>query len=136
MRLGVPGFGVSNVSQKTAAVSPNCILHGLEVLVGPVLVRLAEQEAVVPPVEPVHDHDQGPEPETDEEEPVVQKLVVGTEETVVPLAEPQAPLRAAVRGAVSPAALPPNEFAPALVTWPPLELTQPVLFPVTVDPET
>ena len=48
----------------------------------------------MPPLEPAQDHDQGPEPEMDEAEPVVQRLVVGAEETVVPFADPQAPFTA------------------------------------------
>src|ERR1700722_4159208 len=55
-------------------------------------VLLAEQLAVVPPLAPAQLHDHGPEPETDEAEPVVQRLVVGAVETVVPFADPQAPL--------------------------------------------
>src|SRR5262249_25619896 len=61
VRLAMPGFLVSNVSQKIGAVSPNCIPHALDVLVPR---RLAEQEAVVPPLEPVQLHANGPLPDT------------------------------------------------------------------------
>ena len=54
-------------------------------------VLFAEQLAVEPPPEPVHDQLHGPEPETLEAEPALQRFVVGAEATVVPLAEPQEP---------------------------------------------
>jgi len=52
----------------------------------------AEQEAVVPPLEPEHDQLQGPEPVTDEAVPILQRLMVGAEARVAPLDEPHAPL--------------------------------------------
>ena len=55
-------------------------------------VRLAEQDALVPPLTPAHVHDQGPEPVTLEAEPTVQRLVVGVVLTVVPFALPHVPL--------------------------------------------
>jgi hypothetical protein len=55
----------------------------------------AEQLAVVPLLEPVQDHVHGPEPVTLDAVPAVQRLVVGTVLTVVPLAEPQVPFTAA-----------------------------------------
>ena len=56
----------------------------------------AEQEASVCPVpEPAHVHIQGPVPETAEDVPAEQRLLVGIEETATPLAEPQAPLTVA-----------------------------------------
>ena len=66
----------------------------------------AEHEAVEPPLEPVHDQDQGPEPETEEAEPAEQRLLVGADETLVPLAEPQEPF---VLTSEHDAALPPLE---------------------------
>jgi hypothetical protein len=68
-------------------------------------VLLAEQLAVVPPFDPVHDHDQGPLPVIAVAVPVEQKLPLGAVETVVPLAVPQVPLT--FKGAVQEAAVPP-----------------------------
>ena len=45
----------------------------------PLTLSNAEQLAVVPPLIPVQDHDHGPEPDTAEAEPALQKFVVGTE---------------------------------------------------------
>ena len=59
---------------------------------GVTTVLFAEQVAVVPLLEPAQDQVKGPVPLTDEVEPVVQRLVVGAVETVVPFADPQAPL--------------------------------------------
>ena len=52
----------------------------------------AEQVALVPPLEPPQLHVHGPEPATDEAVPAVQRLVEGADETVVPFADPHAPL--------------------------------------------
>ncbi len=43
--------------------------------VGVETVREAEQDAVVPPLLPVHDQLHGPEPETEDADPVVQRLI-------------------------------------------------------------
>ena len=60
-----------------------------------VVVLLAEQLAVAPPLEPVQDHDQGPVPETLDVAPTVQRFVVGATLTLVPFALPQVPATAA-----------------------------------------
>ncbi len=51
----------------------------------------AEQLAVVPPLDPVQLHVQGPVPRTVVEVPALQRLVVGAEVKVPPWAEPPAP---------------------------------------------
>jgi hypothetical protein len=45
----------------------------------PLMMTLAEQPTVVPPLEPTQVQYQGPEPVTAETEPAVQRLVVGAE---------------------------------------------------------
>jgi hypothetical protein len=55
-------------------------------------VCVAEQEADVPPFDPAQVQLHGPLPVTLEAVPKVQRLVVGIDETVVPLADPQEPL--------------------------------------------
>lgn len=52
-----------------------------------------EQEAVVPVFNPVQDQVQGPDPETEEAVPAVQRLVEGAELKLAPLEDPQAPSR-------------------------------------------
>ena len=47
---------------------------------GGVLWRNALQLPVVPPFTPAHDQLQGPEPETEDAVPVLQRFVVGTDE--------------------------------------------------------
>lgn len=59
-----------------------------------VVALLAEHEALEPPPEPLQVQFQGPEPVTALADPVEQRLAVGAELTVVPLAEPHAPLTA------------------------------------------
>jgi hypothetical protein len=54
----------------------------------------AEQLAVVPPLEPPQLHVHGPEPATDDDVPVEQRLVEGADDTLVPFADPHAPLTA------------------------------------------
>src|SRR6266581_6947703 len=54
----------------------------------------AEQLAVVPPLEPPQLHVHGPEPATDDDVPVEQRLVEGADDAVVPFADPHAPLTA------------------------------------------
>jgi hypothetical protein len=54
----------------------------------------AEQLAVVPPLEPPQLHVHWPEPATDDDVPVEQRLVEGTDDAVVPFADPHAPLTA------------------------------------------
>lgn len=60
-----------------------------------VLVLLAEHDAVVPPLEPVHDHVHGPVPDTAVAVPAEQRFVVGAVLTVEPFEGPQAPFTAA-----------------------------------------
>ena len=106
MRLGIPGFLVSKVSQKIAA-PPNCrpqfaptgpgvgVGVGVGVVGGvvpPATVADAEQLAVVPPLEPPQLHVHGPEPATDDAVPVEQRLVEGLDDAVVPFADPHTPL--------------------------------------------
>jgi hypothetical protein len=55
---------------------------------------VAEQLAVVPPLEPPQLHVHGPEPATDDDVPVEQRLVEGVDDAVVPFADPHAPLTA------------------------------------------
>jgi hypothetical protein len=83
--------GVLKVSQK-AAVPKLQFAEGVKVLC-PVelVVFLAEQAALVPPLEPSHDHVHAPEPETAVAEPVEQRLVLGAEARVELFAEPQTP---------------------------------------------
>ena len=52
----------------------------------------ATQVAVAPPLEPPQLHVHGPEPATDEAVPAVQRLAEGADDTVVPFADPHAPL--------------------------------------------
>ena len=54
----------------------------------------SEQLAVVPPLEPPQLHVHGPEPATDDDVPVEQRLVEGADDAVVPFADPHAPLTA------------------------------------------
>jgi hypothetical protein len=54
----------------------------------------AEQLALVPPFEPLQPHVHGPEPATDDDVPVEQRLVEGADDAVVPFADPHAPLTA------------------------------------------
>ena len=56
------------------------------------VLRLALQEALVPPLLPLQVQVQGPEPETALAVPALHKFVVGAEEKEEPLAESQAPL--------------------------------------------
>jgi len=51
----------------------------------------AEQLAFVPTLLPAHDHVQGPEPATADAVPVLQRLVVGFDATVVPFDDPHTP---------------------------------------------
>jgi hypothetical protein len=117
VRLGIPGFLVSKVSQKVTA-PPNCRpqfpLTGLGVGVDggvdpdpdpdpdadpdpdpdPDAANNtdAEQLALVPPLEPPQLHVHGPEPATDDDVPVEQRLVEGADDAVVPFADPHTPL--------------------------------------------
>jgi len=54
----------------------------------------AEQLAAVPPLEPPQLQVHGPEPATDDDVPVEQRLVEGVDDAVVPFADPHAPLTA------------------------------------------
>ena len=51
----------------------------------------AEQLAVEPPLEPTQVHDHGPEPDTADAVPTLQSPVVGADNKLAPLLEPQAP---------------------------------------------
>jgi hypothetical protein len=54
----------------------------------------AEQLAVMPPLEPPQLQVHGPEPVTEDDVPVEQRLVEGADDIVVPFADPQTPLTA------------------------------------------
>jgi hypothetical protein len=74
---------------------------------------LAEQDAVLPPFAPAHDQFHGPEPLTPLAVPLLHNPLVGADETVVPLVEPQAPFTGVAQAALAleqDAVLPP--FAP------------------------
>jgi hypothetical protein len=76
---------------------PQFPLTGLGVVTGPGVDGAdadAEQLAVVPPLEPPQLHVHGPEPATDDDVPVEQRLVEGADEAVVPFADPHAALTA------------------------------------------
>ena len=101
----MPGFLTSNVSQKVTgppnfipqfpATGPGAGVDGDPVPVpDPELAIDAEQLAVVPPLEPPQLHVHGPEPATDDDVPVEQRLVEGADNAVVPFADPHAPLTA------------------------------------------
>jgi hypothetical protein len=109
VRLGIPGFLLSKVSQKIAAL-PNCrpqfaptgpgvgVGVGVGVVGGvvpPATVADAEQLAVVPPLEPPQLHVHGPVPATDDAVPAEQRLVEGLDDAVVPFADPHTPLTGA-----------------------------------------
>ena len=122
MRLGIPGFLLSNLSQK-ATVPPNCMpqfpLTGLGVGVGdgpdPDAGSEAEQLAVVPPPEPLQLHVHGPEPATDDDVPAEQRLVEGLEDTVVPFADPHTPLTATGAACTTTVVLATGDVPPAPV---------------------
>jgi hypothetical protein len=63
----------------------------------PLVFKLAEQPALVPPLAPLHVHVHGPLPLTDDAVPVVQRLAVGAAVRSAPLLLPQAPLVAVTR---------------------------------------
>src|SRR3989442_755784 len=54
----------------------------------------AEHPALGPPLKPPQLHVHGPEPATDDDVPVEQRLVVGADDAVVPFADPHAPFSA------------------------------------------
>ena len=97
----MPGFLLSKVSQKMA-VPPNCMPQfpltgpgvGVGVGVGVGAASDAEQLAVVPPLEPPQLHVHGPEPATDDDVPVEQRLVEGADDALVLFADPHTPLTA------------------------------------------
>jgi hypothetical protein len=60
----------------------------------PLTIIFAEQLAVVPLYWPTQLHVQGPEPETVEATPAVQRLAVGIDGKLAPLEDPQAPFTA------------------------------------------
>ena len=91
-------------------------------------VSCAEHEAVAPPLRPAHDQVHGPVPDTVEDVPVLQRLVVGFDATVVPFAVPQMPFTGAGACGVS--------WAEQLAFVPPLEPAHDQLHgpvPLTVD---
>ena len=100
MRLGIPGFFLSKVSQKMAA-PPSCRLQfpatgpgvGVDDVDPPADADPtdAEQLAAAPPLEPLQLHVHGPEPAKDDAMPAVQRLAEGADDTVVPFADPHAP---------------------------------------------
>ena len=57
-------------------------------------IHARPQLALVPPLEPPQLHVHGPEPATDDDVPVEQRLVEGADDAVVPFADPHAPLTA------------------------------------------
>ena len=97
MRLGIPGFLASKVSQKIAAL-PNCMPQFPAT--GPGVVDPpppdadpadAEQLALAPPLEPPQLHVHGPEPATDDAVPAEQRLAEGLDDAVVPFDDPHTP---------------------------------------------
>ena len=65
---------------------------GVGVGVDPVPDADAEQLKLAPPLEPPQLHVHGPEPATVDAVPVEQRLAEGADDTVVPFADPHAPL--------------------------------------------
>jgi hypothetical protein len=109
VRLWIPGFFLSKVSQKIAAL-PNCMPQlpatgpdGGFVGVDPppddpppdAELAEAEQVAVAPPLEPPQLQVHGPEPATDDAVPAEQRLAEGLVDAVVPFADPHTPLTGA-----------------------------------------
>lgn len=70
--LGLPTL--QNAPEKVVSVAEYPLAAGPQT---PSCFKLALQEALVPLQEPLHDHDQGPVPETELGVPLVQRLVVG-----------------------------------------------------------
>jgi len=68
-------------------------------VVPPATVADAEQLALVPPLEPPQLHVHGPEPTTDDDLPLEQRLVGGADDALVPFADPHAPLTATAAAA-------------------------------------
>lgn len=93
----MPGFLVSNVSQKLTAV-PNCMPQfpatGVEDPPPDPEPDPADavQVAVAPPLVPAQLHVHGPEPTTDDAVPTEQRFVDGVDDDVVPFADPHKPL--------------------------------------------
>jgi hypothetical protein len=75
----------------------------------------AEQLAVVPPLEPPQLHVHGPEPATDDDVPVEQRLAEGADDAVVPFADPHAPLTATVAACTATVVLATGDVPPAPV---------------------
>ena len=67
----------------------------------PLILRGAEQDALVPPPDPLQAQPQGPDPETDVAVPVEQRFDDGADVTPTPSALPQAPLMAGHRSALT-----------------------------------
>jgi len=68
-------------------------------VVPPATVAGAEQLALIPPLEPPQLHVHGPEPATDDDVPVEQRLVEGADDALVRFADPHAPLTATAAAA-------------------------------------
>jgi hypothetical protein len=109
VRLGMPGFLVSKVSQKVAA-PPN--FKPQFPATGPGVVgddgdpdpepdpdpdpdSDAVHVALAPPLEPPQLHVHGPDPATVDAVPAEQRLAEGLDDTVVPFADPHTPLTGA-----------------------------------------
>ena len=75
----------------------------------------AEQLRLVPPLEPPQLHVHGPEPATVDDVPVEQRLVEGADDTVVPFADPHAPLIGAGLALTATVALATGDVPPAPV---------------------
>jgi len=70
---------------------------------------------VVPPLEPPQLHVHEPEPATDDDVPVEQRLVEGADDAVVPFADPHAPLTATVPACTTTVVLATEDVPPAPV---------------------
>jgi hypothetical protein len=70
---------------------------------------------VVPPLEPPQLHVHGPEPATDDDVPVEQRLLEGADDAVVPFADPHAPLTATGAAVTTTVVLAAADMPPNLV---------------------
>ena len=75
----------------------------------------AEQLALVPPLEPPQLHVHGPEPVTDDDVPVEQRLVEGADDALVTFADPHAPLTATAAAPTATVVLAIGDVPPAPV---------------------
>ena len=88
---------------------------GVGVVDPPATVADAEQVALVPPLEPPQLHVHGPEPATDDDVPVEQRLLEGADDAVVPFADPHAPLTATGAAVTTTVVLAAADMPPNLV---------------------